>query len=96
MNAATLERLKNGFDSVALLDKDATLDLSFELWQTLEDDAHVLIWHKRHPDLGVGYVLMPIPDPALLDADELLVAKALEAANESYAVAIERATKERP
>jgi hypothetical protein len=84
MTAETLAMLKGDFDSVRLVGKDDALELSLELWQSMGEDDHVLFYRKRHPDLGEGYVILPVPDPTLFDEDESLAEHALEMAQDAY------------
>jgi hypothetical protein len=78
-----LAPLKGDFDRVRLLTADELAELSLEFVHLSGSEGHFLLYEKRHPILGPGYVLLPIPDPVVLE-DERLVARLLREAVEVY------------
>lgn len=81
---AWLDRVRGGFDSVRLLDYDALCDLSITFAPGTDPNGHWLFFRKRERDLSEGYVILPIPDPAVL-ADEAVRKHVLSVAHDAYA-----------
>lgn len=79
----TLAKLRGAFDAVEVLSGHQLARRSYEFLLQTEPDRTYCLWWRRRPGLGVGYVLMPVSDRALLE-DEGVAAAIAQQAEEVY------------